>query len=106
MELTSTQIAIVNAQDNSNTIVNYQMIDNFPADGINYYRLKMVDNDGTFQYSNIINVNFKNTIRGGVAIVSTVSYNPFRDQYQQSERAGRHYMRSMMLPAGLFILLQ
>ena len=70
-----TQIAIVNAQDNSNTIVNYQMIDNFPADGINYYRLKMVDNDGTFQYSNIINVNFKNTIRGGVAIVSTVSYN-------------------------------
>lgn len=70
-----TQVAIVNAQDNSNTIINYQMIDNFPNDGINYYRLKMVDNDGTFQYSNTITVNFKSTFRGGVAIVSTVSYN-------------------------------
>ncbi len=68
-----TQIAIVNSTGNSNSIVNYQLTDAFPEAGINYYRLKMVDNDRQFQYSNIISVNFRESITGTVVIVSTVT---------------------------------
>ena len=68
-----TQVAIVNSTGNSSSLVNYQLTDNFPENGLNYYRLKMVDNDGHFQYSNIISVNFKTTIKGNVVIVSTVT---------------------------------
>jgi len=69
-----TQVAIVNANGNSSSAINYQLTDNFPEMGINYYRLKMVDDDGQFQYSNIASVMFKNTIKGEVGIVSSTTY--------------------------------
>ncbi len=39
----------------------YQFTDDNPAKGLNYYRLKQVDIDGNFTYSNIVPVNFENT---------------------------------------------
>ena len=36
----------------------YSFTDNTPANGINYYRLKVQDNDGKFSYSNIQNLSF------------------------------------------------
>jgi CshA-type fibril repeat protein len=39
----------------------YSVFDNNPAEGYNYYRLKMVDLDGTFQYSKIVKVYFGNS---------------------------------------------
>jgi hypothetical protein len=42
---------------NSTTTLNYDFVDTKPALGDNYYRLKMIDKDGTFEYSKIINVN-------------------------------------------------
>ncbi len=38
---------------------NYQSWDNQPFDGLNLYRLKMVDNDGSYQYSPIVKVMFE-----------------------------------------------
>ena len=38
----------------------YSTFDKTPSKGINYYRLKMVDNDGTFAYSKVISVNLDN----------------------------------------------
>jgi hypothetical protein len=38
---------------------NYKYYDIQPLRGINYYRLKQVDNDGTFEYSNIVSVTTK-----------------------------------------------
>jgi Secretion system C-terminal sorting domain len=38
----------------SKTIVNYSYSDNSPGMGKNYYRLKSIDVDGTFEYSSII----------------------------------------------------
>ncbi len=38
----------------SNSLYNYAFTHNNPSRGINYYRLKQVDLDGTFTYSNII----------------------------------------------------
>ncbi len=44
---------------NSNTTLHYKTIDNNPYIGINYYRIKQVDFDGTSSYSEIIALNFK-----------------------------------------------
>jgi len=38
------------------TVDNYNFDDNFPLQGINYYRLAMVDKDGTTKYSKIISI--------------------------------------------------
>ena len=37
-------------------VSNYEFIDNQPFVGTNYYRLKQIDFDGAFEYSNIINL--------------------------------------------------
>ena len=42
--------------------MNYHFVDQKPAPGDNYYRLKMVDADKTFAYSKIIKVGFDNAI--------------------------------------------
>jgi hypothetical protein len=44
------------AAGNSTQVLNYDFTDNNPTIGDNYYRLRIVDNDGTFKYSNIINI--------------------------------------------------
>lgn len=44
---------------NSNTLRNYSITDQQPFAGINYYRLKQTDLDGTFSYSEIVPINFK-----------------------------------------------
>jgi hypothetical protein len=41
----------VQANGNSNTPKNYHFTDDSPANGDNYYRLKMIDIDGKFEYS-------------------------------------------------------
>lgn len=43
--------------NNSTLVNNYSFTDASPLSGINYYRLKMFDRDGTFKYSFIIAVN-------------------------------------------------
>ncbi|MCF2447753.1 T9SS type A sorting domain-containing protein [Dyadobacter sp. CY345] len=47
-------IGVANAAYNSNSVINYQFVHNNPVQGINYYRLKMIDRDATFAYSKII----------------------------------------------------
>lgn len=48
----------VDAVGNSNATNNYSFVDSIPESGMNYYRLKMIDMDGTFAYSRIKSVNF------------------------------------------------
>lgn len=51
------EIGSVNASGNSNTIHSYSYVDNNLAIGIIYYRLKMVDLDNTFEYSDVVAIN-------------------------------------------------
>jgi hypothetical protein len=51
---------------NSTSLQTYQTTHNEPAKGVNYYRLKQVDFDGTFEFSDIRSVVFGNT--GGLTI--------------------------------------
>jgi len=52
-------IGVAKGSGNANA-GNYTFIDKSPLKGINYYRLKQVDKDGKFSYSNIISVEFAN----------------------------------------------
>jgi hypothetical protein len=46
----------------------YAYIDNHPNNGINYYRLKIVDRDNHFKFSDIITVHFNDELPGDVRI--------------------------------------
>lgn len=53
---------------NSNTIIDYFDIDYSPFIGKSYYRLKQVDFDGKYNYSNIVQINNKNAKTEGINI--------------------------------------
>jgi len=63
----------------------YSSIDARPFQGINYYRLKMVDRDGSFSYSSIVSVN-----TGNLQQVSLLT-NPVKDRVMLShDKAGNN----------------
>ena len=63
--ITFTTIGNVKGAGNSQHLIDYQFLDRFPAGGINYYRLKQLDFDGSFEYSEIRTLNYtkKNTVQ-------------------------------------------
>ncbi|MGC4103834.1 T9SS type A sorting domain-containing protein [Ferruginibacter sp.] len=56
---------------------NYSFTDATPATGLNYYRLKMVDNNGAFTYSNMVIINNSSTAN---IMVSSAAPNPFTEK--------------------------
>lgn len=50
------------AAGNSSQQITYDFTDNYPIIGNNYYRLKIFDNDGSFEYSNVINIQLTNAL--------------------------------------------
>lgn len=66
-------IDIVNAAGYSSSKINYTTTDNNPVKGINYYRLKMLDNNNRFEYSAIRTVFFSSRYQ------VTVAPNPAKD---------------------------
>ncbi len=52
-----TSIGQVDAAGNSSLAKSYSLVDSKPVNGTDYYRLKMVDKDGKFSYSEIRSVN-------------------------------------------------
>jgi hypothetical protein len=49
-------VAVVQAKGNTSEVQLYQARDTNPFNGLSYYRLKMVDADGRFEYSKIISI--------------------------------------------------
>ena len=58
-------IGTVNARRNSNTRIDYQLTDYYPSLGVNYYRLKIADKNGQYEYSKIVSINFRNNDNTG-----------------------------------------
>lgn len=71
---TYTPIGKINATGGSNG-GKYSLTDYLPENGANFYRLKMVDLDGSFEYSKIENITVKNKKSETVAITSVLSNN-------------------------------
>jgi hypothetical protein len=70
------KIVSVNAQGLSNTATNYGEVDFNPEIGFNYYRLRIVDKDSKFIYSNIINIKTDAKIE----TITSIKPNPFMDK--------------------------
>lgn len=84
-----TYLSELPAAGNSNQLLTYELSDANPVVGNNYYRLKIIDIDGSFSYSNIINIPVGDVVKNGfnrvypnptggnlnVEINSTASYN-------------------------------
>ncbi|MBX7181105.1 MAG: T9SS type A sorting domain-containing protein [Bacteroidia bacterium] len=63
------EVTKVDAANFSNNTLNYSAIDPNPFEGLSYYRLKEVDNDGQFEYSELRPVQFsKGAVDQGIEI--------------------------------------
>ena len=51
-----TTLAHIDGQGTTTEVTNYEFTDRYPSSGLNYYRLRQVDFNGDFTYSNIISV--------------------------------------------------
>jgi hypothetical protein len=63
------------AAGNSNTVKRYEWIHTTPKQGMNYYRIKQIDRDGAYSYSQIIPIRF-----GGKPGNPEIYPNPVRDE--------------------------
>ncbi len=68
-----TGIGHVDAAGNSGSAKNYSLVDAKPVNGMNYYRLKVVDKDGEFSYSQI------RTINEGMSFGVSIYPNPVKN---------------------------
>jgi hypothetical protein len=71
-EFTET-VGHMTAAGTSTSKLNYLTYDRTPLNGMNYYRLKMVDRDGKFEYSKVREVNFGRATSTSVSVAP----NPF-----------------------------
>jgi alpha-tubulin suppressor-like RCC1 family protein len=115
----------VMAKGNATTSTHYSVTHTNPFNGLNYYRLKLVDKDGKFSFSEIRRVDFKsksaelmvypNPIKGnsftvdlGVDITKPIAYilyNSIGKLVQQGNISSRQQtIHTGMLPAGSYLL--
>ncbi|MCW3126480.1 MAG: hypothetical protein JWO03_2138 [Bacteroidetes bacterium] len=69
------KIGEVKGNGNTNERIDYSMVDENPVTGANYYRLKQVDFDGKFEYSNIVVVDF-GTEQNHAAVTTVMNIYP------------------------------
>jgi hypothetical protein len=85
--ITFNSIGKVNAAGNSTGLQSYQFMDNTPAVGANYYKLKQVDIDGRFEYSKNVLINF-GLVSQDLRLVSTTENSITISMYSnKNERA-------------------
>ncbi|HEY4060882.1 MAG TPA: T9SS type A sorting domain-containing protein [Puia sp.] len=84
-------IGKVTAAHNSAQTTNYSYTDLSPAAGNNYYRLKMVDLDGSSVYSKIVVVNFSTAAGSVIATYPNPAHGSFRILFRNMQ-TGRYQM--------------
>lgn len=70
-------IEVVKGNGNSNTKINYNIVDKNPKIGTSYYRLKQTDYDGNFEYFEPVAVTIKNKLEDVVVYPNPVTGNSF-----------------------------
>jgi hypothetical protein len=76
-----TDIGIVSGGGNSNEIKTYRYIDEFPYDGLNYYRLSQVDDNGQVQTFDPISVKYTNTENKTITKIINVAGQEIDEKY-------------------------
>ncbi len=71
------QLNSVAATGNSSTNKSYSFIDTDPLANTNYYRLRMVDNDGKYSYSNVVVITGTKIEK---IIINKINPNPFKTE--------------------------
>lgn len=73
------------AAGNSMELLHYIFYDDAPGSGINYYRLKMVDIDGSYDYSNIIAIRLNNEVIQQITVFPNPANNEILIEYLAAE---------------------
>lgn len=76
-------LSFVSGKGSSATINNYNWMDETPLSLTNYYRLKQLDNDGSFSYSPIISMGKKKT--QGLLLYPNPTYDMLNYQYDDDD---------------------
>jgi len=98
--LSFTQIASVDAAGTTGTnTLSYQYLHTHPVAGKNYYRLKMVNKDGTYTYSTVVEKNY------GEALISAYP-NPFFERLNITMPAGSSQQVVRIFDAASRLVLQ
>jgi hypothetical protein len=71
-----TKIGFVHAKGNSNSMSSYSFKDALDKPGKYYYRLKLIDNNGQYDYSNIMTIEFISPLRYELAQNYPNPFNP------------------------------
>lgn len=96
-----TALGKVTAAHNSSLQTNYSFTDATPLAGNNYYRLKMVDIDGSSTYSKIVVVSFNNTNQQVIATYPNPAHGSFQLLFKNMT-PGRYAM-NLINPSGQII---
>lgn len=121
-----TSLGAVAAAGNSNAALQYSFVDEHPVDGKNFYRLKNVDRDGKFGYSQVVTVYYispfqivvqPNPVRTFIDILYQGSINQtatiqfmnlsgkiIQQQTEKLHAGGRLKVDISNLPKGMYIL--
>lgn len=111
------------AAGSSSSVSHYEFADNDPLSGINFYRLKQIDLDGSFEYSRIVRIHFgkkmnltvaPNPVNGQLHLYTDVHTRSIRIFDMQGKLVLRHAVNPGVnhyqlnvsgLPAGIFSLV-
>lgn len=67
------EIGVLNGNGNSTSQNYYSFLDKFPAKGENYYRLKQIDFDESFEYSQLISVKMEMDLSSSIIIAPSIA---------------------------------
>ncbi|NND07800.1 MAG: T9SS type A sorting domain-containing protein [Saprospiraceae bacterium] len=81
-------VGTVPAQGFSAEAIDYMHIDRQPSIGNNFYRLKMMDLDGSFEYSSVVNIPFRSS--GEISVYPNISQNRITVDFGAQQPARFH----------------
>ncbi|MCB0539053.1 MAG: T9SS type A sorting domain-containing protein, partial [Bacteroidetes bacterium] len=94
------KIAWVQGAGSTTETQHYQLTDKEPFNGVSYYRLKQIDFDGQFEYSNIEAVNLNRNNSDENVVNFMVYPNPFKDKIEVKVEGENSFMATLYDLAG------
>lgn len=85
------KIGTVNSIKNFSSIADYSFLHRYPAPGVNYYRIKQVDIDGKYTYTNVVKGYFNmNPVKGMIIFPNPSPATDISNLYIKVETPGKY----------------